>query len=178
MPGPQPTHDPTLFTAAAPPAAELGEPERIACLRLIRCENVGPVTFRDLVSHFGSAEAALAAVPELSRRGGRPMRVCSREAAVAELERARAAGAEPLFAIEPGYPAALAALDAPPPLLYVKGVRALLNRPVVAIVGSRQCSAAGAKLARHFAGELGAGGLCRCVGVGARHRCHGARSRP
>jgi DNA processing protein len=145
----------TLPHLAAPlPVAELGEAERLACLRLIRSDNVGPVTFRELINHFGGAQEALAAVPELSRRGGRPIRLCSPDAAEAELARARAAGAQPLFTIEPGYPAALAALDAPPPLLYVKGRPELLNRAVIAIVGSRQCSAAGSKLARHFAHEL------------------------
>ncbi len=91
--------------------------------------------------------------------------MCPREAAEAELERARAAGAEPLFTTEPGYPAPLAALDAPPPLLYFKGDRGLLNRPTVAIVGSRQCSAAGARLARNFAGELARAGYVIASGL-------------
>jgi DNA processing protein len=151
--------------AAPLPVAELGEAERIACLRLIRSDNVGPVTFRELINHFGGAQAALAAVPELSRRGGRPIRLCSRDEAEAELARARDAGARPLFTIEPGYPAALAILDAPPPLLYVKGAPELLNRPIVAIVGSRQCSAAGAKLARHFAGGLARAGYVIASGL-------------
>jgi DNA processing protein len=145
--------------------AELGEEERIACLRLIRSENVGPVTFRELINHCGGAQAALAAVPELSRRAGRAIKVCPRADAEAELARARAAGARPLFTIEPGYPMALAVLDAPPPLLYVKGRLELLNRPIVAVVGSRQCSAAGAKLARHFAGELGRAGYVVASGL-------------
>ncbi len=147
------------------PVAELGEEERIACLRLIRSENVGPVTFRELINHFGGAEPALAAVPELSRRGGRTIRICSRGQAEAELERARAAGARPLFTIEPGYPTALAVLDVPPPLLYVKGRLELLNRPIIAVVGSRQCSAAGVKLARHFASELSRAGYVVASGL-------------
>jgi DNA processing protein len=156
----------TLPHLAAPlPVAELGEAERLACLRLIRSDNVGPVTFRELINHFGGAQQALAAVPELSRRGGRPIRVCSADAAEAELDRARAAGAQPLFTIEPGYPAALAALEAPPPLLYVKGRPELLNRAVIAIVGSRQCSAAGGKLARHFAHELAHAGYVVASGL-------------
>jgi DNA processing protein len=154
---------PPLF--APLPVAELGEEERIACLRLIRSENVGAVTFRELINHFGGAQAALAAVPEISRRAGRTIRICSRANAEAELERARAAGAEPLFTIEPGYPIPLAVLDAPPPLLYVKGRRELLNRPIIAIVGSRQCSAAGAKLARHFASELARAGYIIASGL-------------
>lgn len=156
----------TLPHLAAPlPVAELGEAERLACLRLIRSDNVGPVTFRELINHFGGAQQALAAVPELSRRGGRPIRLCPVDAAEAELDRARAAGAQPLFTIEPGYPAALAALEAPPPLLYVKGRPELLNRAVIAVVGSRQCSAAGGKLARHFAHELARAGYVVASGL-------------
>jgi len=160
-----PRPEPDLFVPAPLPVAELGQPERLACLRLIRSDNVGPVTFRELINHFGGAEAALAAVPELSRRGGRAIRVCSEDDARAELEHARQAGARALFTIEPGYPAALAALDAPPPLLYVKGKPELLNRPIVAIVGSRQCSAAGSKLARHFAADLSRAGYVIASGL-------------
>ena len=156
MPGPEPR---TLFSPP-PPAAELSHSERLASLRLIRSENVGPVTFRDLIAHFGSAGAALDAMPELSRRGGfrRAIRLCTLSEAELELERADRAGAELLFMTEARYPTPLAALDAPPPLLYAKGRLGLLSRPTVAVVGSRQCSAAGAKLARHFATELGARG--------------------
>ncbi|HEX9881507.1 MAG TPA: DNA-processing protein DprA [Hyphomicrobium sp.] len=160
---PKPESAPSLF--APLPVAELGEAERIACLRLIRSENVGAVTFRELINHFGGAQAALAAVPEMSRRAGRPIRICPRGNAEAELARARAAGARPLFTIEPGYPMPLAVLDAPPPLLYVKGRSELLNRPTVAVVGSRQCSAAGAKLARHFASELARAGYVVASGL-------------
>ena len=160
-------HDHNLFVAAPLPVAELGTAERLACVRLIRSENVGPVTFRALINHFGGAQAALAAVPELSRRGGRarPIRLCPADKAEAELERAEQAGAVPLFTIEPGYPAALAVTDAPPPLLYVKGDAALLDRPIVSIVGSRQCSAAGTKLARVFAKELGRAGYVVASGL-------------
>jgi DNA processing protein len=140
--------------------AGLDEPERIACLRLIRSDNVGPVTFRELIGHFGTAAAALEALPDLARRGGRmrAARVYSKSAAEAELDAARRLGAEPLFTIEPGYPRALAATDAPPPMIYVKGSPLLLARPAVAIVGSRQASAAGTKLARLFASDIGRAG--------------------
>jgi len=66
---------------------------------------------------------------------------------------------------EARYPTPLAALDAPPPLLYAKGRLGLLSRPTVAVVGSRQCSAAGAKLARHFATELGRAGYVVASGL-------------
>jgi DNA processing protein len=147
--------------------ARLDEPERVACLRLIRSENVGPVTFRVLVNHYGGAQAALDALPGLSRRGGRgrPLRLCPRDQAEAELEAARAVGAEPLFTIEPGYPALLAQVDTPPPMLYVIGRGELLNRPIVGMVGSREASAAGASLARQIADGLGRAGYVVASGL-------------
>jgi DNA processing protein len=156
-----------LFTPAPLPAAELSDAERLACLRLIRSENVGPVTFRELINHFGGARNALEALPELSRRGGfgRPIRLCPQAEAEQELETAGRCGATPLFTIEPGYPAMLARIDAPPPMLYVKGRLELLNKPAVAIVGSRQCSAAGVQLARRFGNDLGAAGLIVVSGL-------------
>ena len=157
----------SLFAAAPLPTAKLGPAEQLACLRLIRSENVGPVTFRELINHYGGAAAALEALPDLSRRGGRAraIKLCAVAAAEAELEAANKAGAVPLFTIEPGYPAILATVDAPPPLLYVKGRVELLNRPAVAIVGSRLCSAAGSKLARHFATGLGGAGYVIVSGL-------------
>ena len=156
----------TRLTPAPLPQAPLDAAQRLACLRLIRSDNVGPVTFRELINHFGGAEPALAALPELSRRGGRQaIRICPREAAEAELEAADRIGARPLFTIEPGYPPALAAVDAPPPLLYVKGDTAHLTRPIVAIVGARNGSAAGQKLARMFAARIGSAGFVIASGL-------------
>jgi DNA processing protein len=154
------------LTPAPLPQAPLDPAQRLACLRLIRSDNVGPVTFRELINHFGGAEAALEALPELSRRSGRPtFRLCPADDARKELEAAERIGAEPLFTIEPGYPPALAAVDVPPPLLYVKGDTALLLRPMLAIVGARNGSAAGQKLARLFAVRLGEAGFVIASGL-------------
>jgi DNA processing protein len=90
---------------------------------------------------------------------------CRGAAAEAELEAADRIGARPLFTIEPGYPPALAAVDAPPPLLYVKGDTAHLTRPIVAIVGARNASAAGQKLARMFAARIGSAGFVIASGL-------------
>ncbi len=157
----------TRLTPAPLPQAPLDAAQRLACLRLIRSDNVGPVTFRELINHFGGAEQALEALPELSRKGGRrqALRICPRDVAEAELEAAGRIGARPLFTIEPGYPPALAAVDAPPPLLYVKGNAGHLTRPMVAIVGARNGSAAGQKLARLFASHLGAAGFVIASGL-------------
>lgn len=154
--------------APAPlPQAPLDDAQRLACLRLIRSENIGPVTYRELINRFGGATQALDALPELSRRGGRgkPLRICTIEAAEAELEAARAVDAIPLFTIEPDYPPLLAHLEMPPPMVYAKGRRELLTRPSVAIVGSRDASAAGRTFARNLASDLGRAGLVIVSGL-------------
>lgn len=157
---------PQLFTAAPLPVSVLDDGERLACLRLIRSAQVGPATFRELINHCGGAKEALAALPTLARRaGGRAVRICSEAEAEAELLAAQRAGAIPVFTIEPGYPTALAAIDAPPPMLYVKGRTELLARPSIAVVGSRHASAAGLKLSRTFARALAEAGLVIVSGL-------------
>ncbi len=155
------------FVPAPLPVAELGPAERIACLRLIRSEHVGPVTFRQLINHFGGAAAALDALPELARRGGnrRGIRVCPKARAEAELEAAERCGAHALFTIEPGYPRALASIDMPPPMIYAKGRTEVLAAPMIAIVGSREASAAGIRLAQQMAADLGHAGLAIVSGL-------------
>ncbi len=155
------------MTAAPLPQAALDDAQRLACLRLIRSENVGPVTFRELINHYGGATAAIEALPELSRKAGhrRPIRICPRDQAEAELAAAARIGARPVFTIEPSYPAALAHVDVPPPMLYVKGRGELLGRPMVAIVGARNGSAAGMKLTRHFALKIGEAGYVVASGL-------------
>ncbi|MBL8564443.1 MAG: DNA-protecting protein DprA [Hyphomicrobiaceae bacterium] len=156
-----------MFAAAPLPIAVLDHEQRVACLRLIRSDNVGPVTFRELVNHYGGADAALAALPELVRRGGGKgrARVTSRAEAERELERAGRTGAVPLFTIEPGYPRALAAIEAPPPLVYVRGDTTLLERSAIAVVGSREASAAGLKLTRLLTHGIAAAGYAIVSGL-------------
>jgi DNA processing protein len=139
----------------------LTDDQRLDWLRLIRSDNVGPRTFRDLVNHFGGARAALAALPGLARRGGAsgPARICPLEEAEAELKAARARGAEYVALGEPDYPARLQMIDDAPPLLAVRGQLAIFQRPLVAIVGSRNASAAGVKFAERIARALGEHGF-------------------
>ncbi len=157
---------PELFNLA-PPLDRLSDEERLACLRLIRSENVGPVTFRDLINYYGGASKALDILPTLSGRAGsgRPIRICSRSDAERELETAERIGAVALFAVENDYPPLLAQAEAPPPMVYVKGQMDLLKRPAIAIVGSRQCSAAGVQLTKLFATELAEAGLVIVSGL-------------
>ena len=140
---------------------KLTDEQRIDWLRLIRSDNVGPRTFRILINHYGGARAALAAVPDLARRGGasRPARIFPREDAERELAAARASGIEFLALGEPDYPLRLQMTDDSPPLLAVRGKQNVLALPLVAIVGSRNASAAGMKFAERLARDLGAAGL-------------------
>lgn len=148
-------------------APRLSDRQRIAWLRLIRTPNVGPASFRDLVNRFGSADAALDMLPELVRKGGGPrsIRIPTIEDAEDELERARLAGAAFIAIGEPGYPPLLKRMDHPPPLLAVKGVPAVFALPCVAIVGARNASLAGIKIARQIAAELGRDGYAVASGL-------------
>jgi DNA processing protein len=145
----------------------LNRRQRLAWLRLIRSENVGPATFRALVNEFGGAEAAIDAVPMLSRRGGRThdIRLYREDETEEELAAAEALGAQLVAIGEPGYPPALGEVDAPPPLLYVKGNLDLAAIPIVAIVGARNGSAVGQKFTRGLATDLGLEGFVIASGL-------------
>jgi len=136
---------------------KLTDAERIDRLRLIRSDNVGPRTFRVLLQQFGSAGAALQRLYELARRGGASsqMRVCSKDEAHAELDACHEFGVQLIAPEEAFYPPRLATLDDAPPLLGVRGSLETLLRPMIAIVGSRNASAAGLKFASQLARELG-----------------------
>jgi DNA processing protein len=156
-----------LFTPPPLPVAPLDDDQRLACLRLIRSDNVGPATFRALINHFGGATRALAALPDLARKAarGRAIRVCPAADAEAELDAAARIGAVPLFNIEPHFPAALAFVEGAPPMIYAKGRLDLLNTPGVAFVGSRDASAAGQKMARLLAADVGRAGYVVISGL-------------
>ncbi len=125
-------------------------------LRLLRTPGVGPVTFRQLLSRFGSASAALEAVPELARRGGGKAPVLrTREEAEREVARVEKLGARFLALGQGLYPRLLAELEDAPPLLIARGQVGLLDRAAVAIVGARNASAAACRFARGLAHDLG-----------------------
>jgi DNA processing protein len=147
------------------PTILLTDAERIDHLRLIRSDNVGPRTFRSLVLHFGSARAALARLPELARRGGGAARIPSEDDARAELAASQRLGISLTAPGEAGYPPRLATIDDAPPLLGVRGVTAALTRPMIAIVGSRNASAAGLKFAGKLAHDLAEAGFIIVSGL-------------
>ncbi|MFA5593482.1 MAG: DNA-processing protein DprA [Micavibrio sp.] len=141
-------------------ALPLDEKERIARLRLIRTENVGPITFYGLLDRFGSAQKAMEALPSLSRKGGRLQNLTlhTEEAALAEMEALQSAGGTMVFAGDKHYPLPLSSIEDAPPVLSVLGNPKLLNLPSIGIVGSRNASLNGCKFAEKLARELGAAG--------------------
>jgi DNA processing protein len=145
----------------------LTDVERLDWLRLIRSENVGPVTFGHLLTRFGSASEALRALPDLARRGGRTgaLKICSAKAAEAEMDHAAKAGARFIALPEPDYPKLLAAIDGPPPLISVIGHIHLAQKPTIAIVGARNASVAGLKLAAKIANDLSNAGVVVVSGL-------------
>ena len=143
-----------------PTSTRLTDAERLDLLRLSRTERVGPITFRSLLDRFGTAAEALAALPELARRGGRSRALTPYPTAEAEREMAALAklGARLLAVTEPDYPALLAAIPDSPPLLAVRGDASLLGRSSVAVVGARNASANGRRFARMIADDFGKAG--------------------
>jgi len=138
----------------------LSDAERRDWLRLARTAGVGPVTFAGLIKRYGRAGDALAALPGLSTAAGRRRAVTipSVSAVEAEIAAIEKAGADLICSCEPGFPALLTALDPPPPILIVRGRSELLSRPSVAMVGARNASAAGRKIARDMAAAIGRAG--------------------
>ncbi|WP_369815801.1 DNA-processing protein DprA [Erythrobacter sp. QSSC1-22B] len=146
-------------------APVLDQPEAFARIRLLRSPNIGPVSYAQLLMRFGSALAALDALPELGRRGGRAYRAAPAETIEREIEAVRRAGAKYLFHDQPGYPALLGQLDSAPPILTWRGDLALAAQPCVAMVGARNASAAAVKLARDFASALAEAGFTVVSGL-------------
>ena len=141
--------------------------EKLARLRLIRTDRVGPVTFRQLINKFGSAERALQALPELAKRGGRrkPQTPPPLKEAEKELRALEKAGGTALFWGGEGYPARLAAVEDAPPILFAKGHVSLLSKDSIGIVGARNASAAGIKMTRMIAHGLSEAGIVTVSGL-------------
>jgi DNA processing protein len=138
----------------------LSRPERIAWARLARTPRVGPLTFHRLISRFRTASAALEALPRFGK-----LSPPDAERAGQEIDGVEALGARLIASCEPDYPPLLAQLDAPPPLIALRGDVALLKRPTVAIVGSREGSAAALLLAERLAADLGEAGFTIVSGL-------------
>lgn len=144
----------------------LSENERRAWLRLARTQNVGPVTFAQLIARFGSASAALKEVPRLAKRGGGDsLRLPSDDDAAREIAGLAKLGGRVIASCEADYPRGLRAAEPAPPIISVVGHTTLLDREMVAIVGARNASALGRKLANTLARDLAEAGLVVVSGL-------------
>ena len=167
--------------AKRPPAIRLSSEQLFDWLRLIRSENVGPRTFRALINACGGARAALEALPDLARRGGarRPIRVATTDEVERELALARKLNVRFVALGESDYPPVLRQIDSAPPILALRGREEALQQPAVAIVGSRNASAAGLTFAERLARGIGHAGYVVVSGLarGIDQRAHVASSR-
>ena len=162
------------MTGAPPPRSRKIPPEAVPrtaeaaldWLRLTRSRRVGPATFIRLVREHGSAAAALAALPRIAAEAGvSGYAAASRADAEAEWRKAEAAGARPLLLGADDYPPLLATIPDPPPLLWAIGDPAVAARPAVALVGARNASALGCRMASRLAADLGAAGFVVASGL-------------
>jgi len=147
-------------------ARALSDAERRAWLRLARTQNVGPVTFANIIARYPDPVEAIAEVPRLAKRGGgRDLHVPSDDEARKELDILARLGGRMIAACEPDFPQGLAALEAPPPLINALGHISILRRDMVAIVGARNASALGRKFAQTIAAAFGEADLAVASGL-------------
>ncbi|AQX21313.1 DNA processing protein [Bartonella sp. CDC_skunk] len=145
----------------------LTDQQRLNWLRLLRSENIGAVTFRNLIDHYKTAENALAMLPELSKNGGlrKPIRIATLDDAEKEMQQAEKQGIRFIGIGEPDYPPFLKIVEASPPLIAIKGDCSIFQKPSVGIVGSRNASAVGKKLTNQFAHFIGNAGFTIISGL-------------
>lgn len=139
---------------------DFSESEKLNWLRLIRTENIGPITFYKLMERYGSADRALNALPDLSKKGGsrKPLTPPPMADVEREYERLRKLGGDFLFAAEKDYPIPLAACEDAPPVLSILGNKKFLRANAIAMVGARNASLNGKKFAEKLSRELGQSG--------------------
>jgi DNA processing protein len=150
-----------------PHAPPTSESERLEWLRLARSENVGPVTFYELLNHFGSVRNALENLNELASRGGKskPIEILSLKEAEQEYAMHIKRGAHLLTALDANYPRSLASLPDAPPVLSVFGDPAILSKRSLAVVGSRNASLNGKRFAETISRDLGQHGWVIASGL-------------
>ncbi|MEH6739300.1 MAG: DNA-processing protein DprA [Sulfitobacter sp.] len=149
-----------------PPLPPTPEDEQFARLRLLRSRRVGVSTYKRLLAEHGTAQNALAALPEVARAAGvSSYEICPEGVVRAELRAGHAQGAKLLHIDHPDYPATLAELSDAPPFLWLLGEPKLLTRPTIALVGARNASSLGTRMARTLAHELGEAGFVVVSGL-------------
>lgn len=148
------------------PQMRFGAEERLAALRLIRSRRVGPAGWHRMVGEHGSAAAALAALPQVAAAAGvTDYTSCPEGVALAEMRAGDRLGARLVVHGEAGYPTALAGEGDAPPVLWIRGRADLLTRPMVALVGARNASSLGLRMARNLADGLGQAGFVTVSGM-------------
>ena len=153
-------------TSTHPPLPPTTEDDRHAWLRLLRSRKVGPATFHRLLNEHGTAQNALAALPEVARTAGiEGYEICPAGVIDAEFKAARAAKARLLCLGDPDYPQTLADIADAPPVLWTIGDPAYLSAPMIALVGARNASSLGTRMARALAAELGEAGFVIVSGL-------------
>jgi DNA processing protein len=170
----------SLFALSTPFTPPTTEEDELAVLRLIRSRRVGPTTYARLIAEYGTAQAALDALPEVARAAGvAGYATCPEAVAIAELRAGRRAGARLLCLGQAAYPAALAQLADAPPVLWLRGDAGLLGRPMVALVGARNASSLGLRMARKLAEGIAEAGITVVSGLarGIDAAAHGAALR-
>jgi len=163
-----------LFSSHTTLTPPKGDDDRLAWLRLLRSRRVGVSTFFRLMREHGSARKSLAALPEIAHAAGvQDYTVCPEVVAVAEMKAAKAVGATMVCFGDAAYPAALTDIPDPPPLLWCIGDTTLMARPMVAMVGARNASSLGTRMARKLAegltdaGYIVVSGLARGIDTAA-----------
>jgi DNA processing protein len=159
-----------------PPLPPTPEDEQFARLRLLRSRRVGISTYKRLLAEHGTAQNALAALPQVARAAGvSGYEICPEDVVRAELRAGRAAGAQLLIHGTPPYPTALAELDDAPPFLWMIGQPDVLSRPMISLVGARNASSLGTRMAKALAKDLAqagyvvVSGLARGIDAAAHH---------
>lgn len=144
-------------------------------LRLARTPGLGPVGIARLIAHYETPSAALEALPGRVRRAGRSVpAIPAADRVLREIEASDRAGVRLICLSDPDYPPALAAIADAPPVIAVKGRIELLDRLACGMVGARNASAAGLRLARELAHGLGSADVCVVSGLarGIDGACH------
>ncbi len=160
------------------------ESSRVSILRLYRTENVGPVGYKQLLQKFGTADAALEAIPELARRGGqkKPKKIPSLEKIKREIYAGESLGAQLVTYQDSVYSKYLLHCNDAPPILWCRGHTHLLEQPCFAIVGARNASANSKGFASSIAQRLSdndfviASGMARGIDAAVHQGCMRGRS--
>jgi DNA processing protein len=155
-----------LFSYPTPFTPPTTEDDRLSWLRLIRSPKIGVATFWRLIAEHGSARAALIGLPEIARAAGvAGYEPCPEGVVLAEMKTARRLGATLLCKGDADYPADLARIADAPPALWALGDLTVMRRPMVALVGARNASSLGTRMARRLAGGLAEAGVTVVSGL-------------